>query len=128
MRYMMSGPWNETSSEYYEEIQKLAHHFTNVKNSNRSSLNKDVKAMELAYCPGNEKERVATELERHGGTRYMMSDPWNETSCEYYEEIQQLAWLTAPPGRSLEASPRTPSSPPPRTPATTRKQWDAPAH
>ena len=25
----------------------------------------------------------------------MMSGPWNETSCEYYEEIQQLAALTA---------------------------------
>ena len=24
-----------------------------------------------------------------------MSGPWNETSCEYYEEIQQLALLTA---------------------------------
>jgi hypothetical protein len=75
--------------------QKLAHHFTNVKNSNQSSLNKDVKAMESAYWPGNEKERVATELKRHGGMRYMMSGPWNETSCEYYEEIQQLALLTA---------------------------------
>ena len=67
--------------------QKLAHHFTNVKNSNHSSLNKDVKAMESAYWPGNEKERVATELKRHGGMRYMMSGPWNETSCEYYEEV-----------------------------------------
>ena len=54
-----------------------------------SSLNKDAKAMESAYWPGNEKERVATELKRHGGMRYMMSGPWNETSCEYYEEIQQ---------------------------------------
>ena len=27
--------------------------------------------------------------------RYMMSGPWNETSCEYYKEIQQLALLTA---------------------------------
>ena len=70
--------------------QNLAHHFTNVKNSNHSSLNKDVKAMESAYWPGNEKERVATEL---GGMRYMTSGPWNETSCEYYEEIQQLAWF-----------------------------------
>ena len=51
--------------------------------------------MESAYWPGNEKERVATELKRHGGMRYMMSGPWNETSCEYYEEIQQLALLTA---------------------------------
>ena len=51
--------------------------------------------MESAYWPGNEKERVATELKRHGGMRYMMSGPWIETSCEYYEEIQQLAWLIA---------------------------------
>ena len=29
--------------------QKLAHHFTNVKNANRSSLNKDTKAMWSAY-------------------------------------------------------------------------------
>ena len=51
--------------------------------------------MESAYWPGNEKERVATELTRHGGMRYMMSGPRNETSCELYKEIQQLAWLTA---------------------------------
>ena len=51
--------------------------------------------METAYWPRNEKEREATELERHGGMMYMMSGPWNETSCEYYEEIQQLALLTA---------------------------------
>ena len=38
---------------------------------------------------------MATELERHGGMKNMMSVSWNETSCEYYEEIQQLAWLTA---------------------------------
>ena len=43
---------------------------------------------------GENRERVATELKRHGGMRYMMSGPWNETSCEYYEEIQQLALLT----------------------------------
>ena len=51
--------------------------------------------MESAYWPGNEKERVATELERHSGMRYMMSGLWNKTSFEYYKEIQQLAWLTA---------------------------------
>ena len=51
--------------------------------------------MESAYWPGNEKKRVATELKRHREIRYMMSGPWNETSCEYYEEIQQLAVLTA---------------------------------
>ena len=38
---------------------------------------------------------MATELMRHGGMRYMPSGPWNETSCEYYEKIQQLALLTA---------------------------------
>ena len=85
----------ESAIKHLFSDQNLAHHFTNVKNSNHSSLNKDVKAMESAYWPGNEKERVATELKHHGGMRYTMSGPWNETSCEHYEEIQQLAWLTA---------------------------------
>ena len=35
------------------------------------------------------------DFARHGGKRYTMRGPWNETSCEYYEEIQELACLTA---------------------------------
>ena len=84
--------------------------------------------MESAYWPGNEKELVATELKRHGGMRYMMSGPWNETS-EYYEEIiiQQLALLTA--SRDIKRGIAfTLLSQQPCTPATTRKRWDAPAH
>ena len=64
--------------------QKLAHHFTNVKNSNSRSLNIDVKALESVYWPGNEKELVATELDRHGEMRYTVSGPWNATLSEYY--------------------------------------------
>ena len=62
--------------------QKLAHYFTNVKNSNRSSLNEDVKAMKSTYWPVNEKERVATELERHGGMRYSAGS-WSNAHSSY---------------------------------------------
>ena len=66
----------------------------------------------------------------HYGHMYLMSGPWNETSCEYYEEIQQLALLTASReiARGIATLSPKPLSQPPYMPATTRKRWDALAH